>query len=108
MSVALLVTPRRGNSEASRLVPVATQDMFTTIWKPAAERLGLRWIPLFEGGTTVERDDLPDVLRELGVLRNWCVSSDSARELILGRIERLIAELQQILSTNDDVEVFIG
>ncbi|KYF90516.1 hypothetical protein BE20_05740 [Sorangium cellulosum] len=108
MSVVLMTTSRQGDTRSNRLVPVAAQATFKEFWVPAAEALGLQWVPLFETGVPVERSDLPDVIRELEALRAWCVSSESLRETILERLARLIDELNKINSSDDDVEIFIG
>lgn len=111
MSVVLLTTSRRGDERSNRLVPVATQATYEELWVPAAEALGLQWIPLFEAGFPLERSDLPDVIRDLEKLRAFCLSSERHREMILERLDRLIEELNEIYEINgsdDDVEIFIG
>ncbi|HZH97877.1 MAG TPA: hypothetical protein VEX38_02815 [Fimbriimonadaceae bacterium] len=108
MSVSLLVTTRKSDSESDYMIPIATQEVFRLWWKTAAESLGLYWIPLFESGTTVARGDLPEVINELERLRQWCLSSEDLRNVILDRIDKLIDELNQISNSNDEMEVFIG
>ncbi|MGK3993526.1 hypothetical protein [Sorangium sp. So ce1024] len=108
MSVVLMTTSRQGDTRSNRLVPVAAQSTFKELWIPAAEVLGLQWVPMFETGFPVERSDLPDVIRELEALRAWCVSSESHRKVILERLDRLIDELNRISNSDDDVEIFIG
>ncbi|WP_437793350.1 hypothetical protein [Sorangium sp. So ce693] len=108
MSVVLTTTSRQGDTRSNRLVPVAAQATFKEFWVPAAEALGLQWVPLFETGIPVERSDLPGVIRELAALRALWVSSEPHREAILERLDRLIDELNKINSADDDVEIFIG
>jgi uncharacterized protein (UPF0335 family) len=108
MSVSLLVKTSKGGSESDYLIPIATQEVFRLWWKTAAESLGLYWVPLFESGTTVARDDLPEVINELERLRQWCLLREDLRKLIIERINRLIDELEQIAKSNDEIEVFIG
>ncbi|WP_437675556.1 hypothetical protein [Sorangium sp. So ce131] len=108
MSVVLLTMPRGGDATSAHLVPVAAQSTFREVWMPAAVTLGLQWVPLFETGIPVDRSDLPDVLRELETLRDYCRSSASLRETILERLGRLIDELNKINSSDDDAEIFIG
>ncbi|AGP38702.1 hypothetical protein BE04_31845 [Sorangium cellulosum] len=108
MSVVLMTTSRQGDTRWNRLVPVAAQSTFKELWIPAAEALGLQWVPLFEAGFPLERSDLPDVIRELEALRAWCVSSESHRRGILERLDRLIDELNEISKSDHDVEIFIG
>ncbi|WP_437894602.1 hypothetical protein [Sorangium sp. So ce124] len=62
----------------------------------------------FETGIPVERSDLPDVIRELAALRALWVSSEPHRDVILERLDRLIDELNEINSSDDDIEIFIG
>ncbi|WP_234023162.1 hypothetical protein [Sorangium cellulosum] len=103
-----MTNPRGGDATSAHLVPVAAQSTFREIWIPAAVTLGLQWVPMFEAGFPVDRSDLPDVIRELETLRDFCLSSASLRESILARLERLIDELNKINSSDEDVEIFIG
>jgi hypothetical protein len=104
MSVALLITP---TSDATRrkLVPVATQDVFRVAWLAGAVALGLRWVPLFESGTTVDQKDLSNVIQELHSLLTW---AEGANELIVERVRTLIRELEGLRDSTENVDIFIG
>ena len=60
MSVALSIQPRGTSGAAARTVPVATQDVFKRYWLPGSEALGLKWVPLFETGIPLGKDDIPE------------------------------------------------
>ena len=109
MSVALSIQPRGTPGAAPRIVPVATQDIFQRYWLPGSEALGLQWVPLFETGIPLGKDDVPDVLQELRALDDWTrVHAPETAAVIGVRLEGLIAELSGLVGTLEQVEVFIG
>ncbi len=101
MSVSLLLEyqdPKRH----SRMVPIATEEFFESYWLPASKLLQLTWIPAFQSGFNVEREDIPSILDELKMLRQL-MTSDPLPELpegvvghLVTRIDLLIAELKTI------------
>ena len=109
MSVALSIQPRGTSGAAARTVPVATQDVFKRYWLPGSEALGLKWVPLFETGIPLGKDDIPDVLQELRALHSWTrVQAPETGAMIGARLERLITELSALVESLEQVEVFIG
>lgn len=109
MSVALSIQPRGGSAVAARVVPVATQDVFKRYWVPASEGLGLKWVPLFETGIPVGKDDVPDVLVELRALERWIQGNAPETVAVIGaRLGGLIAELSGLGEELERVELFIG
>jgi len=109
MSVALSIQPRGTAGAAPRIVPVATQDVFKRYWLPASEALGLQWVPLFETGIPLAKEDVPDVLQELRALDGWIRQSAPETAAVIGaRLERLITELTGLAENLEQVEVFIG
>jgi hypothetical protein len=104
MSVALLIVPRNGGTQR-RLTPVATQDVFRVAWLAGATTLGLRWVPLFESGTAIDREDLPDVIQELHLLLTW---AEGSHESIVERVRMLITELDSLRDSAESMDIFIG
>ncbi|MBO7745883.1 hypothetical protein I8J29_16870 [Paenibacillus sp. MWE-103] len=109
MSISAFI-PEPG-SDAERLfhVPVATEAFFEDCWEPAAEELGLRWVPLFATGVELTKADVPEVLGELGRLRAWAERAlDGDRlALLLARLGRLTEELPGAFEREGAV-VYIG
>jgi hypothetical protein len=71
MSVAVVITFRDEDAVGPSYLPVATEAIFSAHWLPAAERLGLVWMPLFQSGTTVAIEDIPTVRAEFEQLRDY-------------------------------------
>lgn len=71
MSVAVVITLRNEGSAGRTYLPVATEDIFSAYWLPAAARLGLVWMPLFQSGTTVAIEDFPSVRAEFAQMHDY-------------------------------------
>lgn len=89
-------------------MPIATNDIFNRYWLPACYELGLRLIPLFETGYPVirlEPETIPLILNELSTLKLFFSRAKSAAAYkdIIGRIERLIHELNYLQEIWDDI-----
>jgi hypothetical protein len=109
MSVALSIRARGTSNAAPRIVPVATQEVFKRYWLPGSEALGLQWVPLFETGIPLGKDDVPVVLRELRALEARIQgNAPETVAVIAERLERLIAELSGLGESLEQVELFIG
>jgi hypothetical protein len=109
MSVVLLVSPKAGAvlvDDSSRTIPIATQETFRSYWKQGGQALGLRWVPMFETGTPVQPDDIPDVVLELRKLADWARRSNVPNPVV-SRMDELIAALLKVQGSQD-VDVFIG
>ncbi|NBD23684.1 hypothetical protein [Paenibacillus glycinis] len=109
MSISAFMPEPSGEYEKLFNVPVATEAFFGECWEPAAEALGLRWVPLFAPGIEVTKADLPDVLEELAKLKQWAARGlDGDRQaLMLARLDRLAEELPKALE-RDGAVVYIG
>jgi hypothetical protein len=112
VSVALLLE-YPGTSIQSRMVPIATEEIFTSYWLPASQALGLEWIPVFQSGVTVSQEDSPSILAELERLKTFVTHEwfshlpEGMANHITERINLLRAELQ-IIWDEPNVEVYIG
>lgn len=111
MSISLLVTERDDRNQ--RIVPIATEDIFSRYWEPLSSQLDLKWLPLFQSGFFVDRQDIPFVVSDLRRARQHFLlrQPDEAPEEVLKqittRITKLISELEE-LQKEDAVEVYIG
>ncbi|MBD2868896.1 hypothetical protein [Paenibacillus arenilitoris] len=109
MSISAFILDPEDDFERSFMLPIATEAFYKKYWEPAAEELGLQWTALFQGGTDVERDDVPSVLDELSRLKEWVLArmSGDEREHMLRRLELLERELPTAYRRGDAV-VYIG
>jgi hypothetical protein len=105
MSVALLIT-MQDDPEARRLVPVATQQIFRDHWMRGCRDLGLRWVPQFETGIPLSKDDIPEVLEDLRVLRLWAKGAN-VPGWIQSRMDNLARELMS-LDWSLPIDVSVG
>jgi len=105
VSVAILIQ-LRSPERSPILLPLATEGVFARYWLPAADRLGLRWMPRFESGATVSLAELPEVLAELAAVR-----ADFARTAapasVMERVDYLIRALGEV-DWAEVAEIFIG
>lgn len=110
MSISLLVTY---DTDEQSLVPVASEQVFSDYWQPVCTQLHLQWLPLFQTGIPVSKEDIPTILSELNQLRTYFstqMTSPETVELgahIISRIERLSAELRKVIELNIR-ELYIG
>jgi hypothetical protein len=111
MTVAILLSDPQTQADESFYVPVAGQSTFTEFWVPAAESLGLFWMPLFETGVPISWARIPIVRQEFVATRDWFDTNIRDRGLadfLTGRANLAIAGLDQIMARPDEVELFIG
>ena len=109
MTVSLFMKTQRDGDE--RVVPISTERVFEDYWQPAARKLGLKWVPLFQTGLPLEQEDIPVVLEELEKLRTAFekpshVPADTD-EYVLGRLNLLIEELKTTVASSD-LDIYIG
>ncbi|MEF3303584.1 hypothetical protein [Paenibacillus sp. GYB003] len=109
MSISAFIPEPADDFERKYSVPVAAESFFAECWEPAAEALGLRWVPLFSTGVDVMKEDLPAVLDELARLKQWALSRGGGErmEKLASRIELLETELPKALR-RDGAVVYIG
>ena len=99
MSVSLLVEYNDPQKE-DLLVPIAAEEVFEKYWQPATARLGLQFVPLFQSGLPIKKNDIPLIISELTRLRRDIASRISStlpqemREHIVKRIDTLLVELK--------------
>ncbi|NNB84418.1 hypothetical protein HI113_02080 [Corallococcus exiguus] len=105
MSVAMLVTFKAKDRD-SLYIPVATQGAYHALWLPAAEKLGLKWVPQFEDGPVVDVSELPALLDELRKLRD-ALASNPKNDSLLERIDWILEELSG-LDPNEVSRISIG
>lgn len=105
MSVALLV-PELEDAPA-RIVPIATEELYSREWMQVANGLGLTWLQRFQLGVPVGRDDLDEVIGEfLSAGRTF--AADGKHHL--AQRASVVAETLRDLARTDtrNLSVFIG
>ena len=108
MSVSAFIPDPVNKEELGFNVPVASEAFFKSYWEPAAEELGLQWVPIFSTGIDVSLEDLPDVLDELNRLKQWASRRGGVEmEQMLSRLDLLITQLPQAYRREGAV-VYIG
>ncbi|TDG00242.1 hypothetical protein [Paenibacillus piri] len=109
MSISAFILEPVNDDERQYSVPVAAEAVFAECWEPAAEALGLQWVPLFSTGIEIAKEDLPAVLDELARLKQWALDQDGGErmEKVAGRIGLLQTELPKALQRVGAV-VYIG
>jgi hypothetical protein len=73
MSVAIVITysADAGPHPVPTYLPVATEGAYATYWLTAAKALGCVWLPLYQTGAPVALEDLPAVLAEFELVRDY-------------------------------------
>ena len=105
MSVAILIEfKEQGRKEL--YIPVATEGEYGTEWVENAEKLGLRWLPLFQAGTSVDVADLPAVMNEIQQLRARLVGNPK-KAATVERMNFILESLGEV-SPEEISRIFIG
>lgn len=111
MSVAAFPLNEGRPNDTNFYVPVATEDFFEKYWKPAAEVLGLIWIPLFQFGLDITAEDMGSINTELDAIQEWgsnYMSSGDPKEHLLTRTNLLQTKLNTIFAAQKDIRIYIG
>jgi len=109
VSISAFIPEPANDFERQFHVPLAAETFFAECWEPAAETLGLKWVPIFSTGIEIMKEDLPEVLEELNRLKQWALSQAGGErmEKLANRIEILQSELPKMLQ-RDGAVVYIG
>lgn len=90
------------------LIPLATERTFQTFWKPASTEIGLQWVPLFEYGVTIEKQDYEIIKEEILLLKKWIESQDIEcvdKIYLLKRIDFITKELEIRFALENDLYI---
>lgn len=109
MTIGVFILDPENDYEREFFIPVATEVFFQECWKPAVESLGLQWTDLFSTGVDVEEEDVPHIIEELLLIKEWATNNlnEEQKDKIFKRIEGLINKLPEAYKRKDAV-VFIG
>jgi|SRR5579859_3217076 len=111
MAILLLVLKGDDLAEEYETL-IADNELFVRYWKPAAARLDLHSIPLFETGVEVLHADIPPLVDELLKLYADVESQRPTMDpdeflYLVSRIDRLIIMLRVCLQ-EPDKRLYIG
>lgn len=108
MSISLLVSGKGIPETEWKNIPVATEAIFEKKWLPVSQELKLKYIPLFQVGFDIDAGILPDVLRELHLLKAKITENSVGNEVseLNERVENLIIFLPDFVKKYQTV--FIG
>ncbi|WP_334076647.1 hypothetical protein [Paenibacillus sanfengchensis] len=106
MSVAAMIIEPK---DRDFYVPVASEAFFCKCWIPASIELKLQYIPLFQSGVDIQKEDLPLLFQELSQLMKWSKQNLSKEDglHLCSRVELLKTKLTEAFS-EEGVIVFIG
>ncbi|MGM0713279.1 hypothetical protein [Brevibacillus parabrevis] len=109
MAISALILDPQNDYERNFFIPVATESFFKECWLPAIESLGLQWTDLFPTGVDVEEEDVPHIIEELILIKEWAAKNlnEEQKDKIFERIEGLQNKLPQAFQRKEAV-VFIG
>ena len=109
MSISILVKELPEGDAKAELIPLATEEAFRRYWVPGCDALGLRWVPLFQTGVPLQREDLAQVLTELRALREWMGSSpsDEGTAAVCSRLDAAFLALERVAAV-PEADIFIG
>lgn len=111
MSVLMIIEYKDGRETHTR--GLSWRDWHATVRKP-----GLKWVPFFEIGLTIEVDDIPSIMDELVQMKNYLAEdqnfrnhlfsmSKTDREHLNKRIDDVIEGLNEV-SNDPNAEMWIG
>ena len=109
MAISALILDPQNDYEKNFFIPVATESFFKECWIPAIETLGLQWTDLFPTGVDIEEEDIPHIIGELTLIKEWAAKNlnEEQKEKIFERIAGLQDKLPLAFQRKDAV-VFIG
>ena len=87
------------------VIPVSTEDFYWANWYPASKELGVK---IFYDGSRFTKEQVPEVLRELELLKGWAKANLTGYDLeyMVGRTESLQQKIPDAF-TNDDTILYI-
>lgn len=107
MSISLLISGQNMPEAQWKNIPLASEEAFKEFWMPLVG--DLEFIPLFEFGLTVDKDNLDDVMKELHSLE-LKMSKLSEQNVSYKKPLERIRQLKEILPKIDldYSQIFIG
>lgn len=109
MSISMFFVSPQTPEEKKFYLPVCTEDVFNRVVLPAAERVGAKYVPLFEVGFEISADDASAIFEELCCVANQIEADASdATSYILPRLKNLQTEIERIFNYRPEGVLYIG
>lgn len=83
-------------------IPVSGEKFYWANWYPASKELGVK---IFLDGGQFTKDQVPDVIRELELLKGWAKANLTGYDLeyMVGRTERLQQKIPGAFAKDDTI-----
>ncbi|MBC2283654.1 hypothetical protein [Listeria booriae] len=110
MSIGIIIDEPRNEKEKLFFVPVATEEVFSRYWLKASNELQLSWIPIFETGIVIEKEDTPVILKELQLVKEWMrehVRSVDTRIDLEKRLTYIIESIPRAFE-DESIKLYVG
>ncbi len=95
---------RKGNPDGTSdyTIPVSGEDFYWANWYPASKELGVK---IFYDGSRFTKDQVPEVLRELELLKGWAKANLTGYDLeyMVGRTESLQQKIPDAFDKDDTI-----
>ena len=109
MSISVTVSNPSSKEQQLINIPVATEAVFRSVWQIGSSELGLIWVPLFDVGVDISKEDAKELIVELKQLNVWAEKRSHKQQEVVQmqeRIERMVREIPEIVSQGNNI--FIG
>ncbi|MBM7689212.1 hypothetical protein BCR24_03735 [Enterococcus ureilyticus] len=110
MSIGIIIDEPKNEEEQLFFIPVATEESFTNYWLKASNELQLSWVPIFETGIVIEKEDTPVVLKEIKLVKEWIeknVENVDTKIDLQKRINYILETLPKAFE-NEDIKLYVG
>ena len=83
-------------------IPVSGEKFYWANWYPASKELGVK---IFLDGGQFTKEQVPDVIRELELLKGWAKANLTGYDLeyMVGRTERLQQKIPEAFDKDDTI-----
>jgi len=110
MSIGIIIDEPKNEEEQLFFIPVATEEFFTSYWLKASNELQLNWVPIFETGIVIEKEDMPVILKEIKLVKGWIeknVKNIDIKIDILKRINYISENLPKAFE-KENIKLYVG
>lgn len=110
MSIGIIIDEPKNEEEQLFFIPVATEEVFSNYWLKASNELQLSWVPIFETGIVIEREDMSVILRELGLVKEWIDKNvrDTDTKIDLEKRLDYILETLPNAFADENIKLYVG
>ncbi|MBM7543285.1 hypothetical protein [Amphibacillus cookii] len=110
MSIGIIIDEPKNEKEQLFFIPVATEEVFSSYWLKASNELQLSWVPIFETGIVIEKENMSVILRELGLVKEWIEKNvrdiDAKIDLEI-RLDYILETLPKAFA-DENIKLYVG